>query len=92
MKELIKKYFLAMFLEKKDGEYAISFTRVLGSLAFVACMIGWVMELVKAGTVNENLVWTLWGLIGIKGAQTVSTVLKTPVQVQDQKPQGEDGP
>lgn len=68
------KYFGAMFLEQKDGHWAVSFTRVLGLSLFgalVVVSIGWTEK-----ALPDQLWWTLWGLLGIKGAKDVAQGLR----------------
>ncbi len=69
-KHSIWKYFGAMMMEKKNGVQAVSYTRTLGIVLFIACMVMW---LVGSGEVPQSMLWTLWGLIGIKGAKDVAT-------------------
>jgi hypothetical protein len=77
------KYFGAMFMEAKgpNGEQAVSFTRFLGVILFGLCLSVWTMNLFagldETGAyivwdVPDGLLYTLWGLIGIKGAKDVA--------------------
>lgn len=67
------RYIGAMLSEKKDGNMAASLTRVLT----VACFVLWaglaVAEaLTQAITVPSTVQFTLWGLLGLKGAKDVT--------------------
>ena len=72
------KYLGAMMTEPKGGtgEQAASFTRVLGIVLFACCLAIWLFQALGCqGTaiiVPEGMLWTLWGLIGIKGARDVA--------------------
>jgi len=76
----IWKYLGAMFMEPKgpNGEQAVSFTRLLGLILFITCLGVWVMnyfaEPLPDGTcvvwdIPDGMLYTLWWLIGIKGAK-----------------------
>jgi hypothetical protein len=87
------KYLGAMMMEPKgpDGEQAVSYTRVLGVVLFVCCLVIWITKTFVAGEVApgpdgtvvpvigdvpDGMLYTLWGLIGIKGAKDVAVGLK----------------
>lgn len=83
MRWIIWKYLGAMMTEPKgpDGEQAVSFTRLLGVVLFTVCLVIWIIgaclgspELSKA-LVPDGMLFTLWGLLGIKGAKDVATGL-----------------
>jgi hypothetical protein len=80
MKTLIWKYLGAMFMEPKgpNGEQAVSFTRFLGFILFIACLCIWVAGTFTAEplTIADGMLYTLWGLIGIKGAKDVAIGLR----------------
>ena len=72
------QYLGAMMSEKKDGRMAASFTRVLGVSMFLLCNLLWVLEIAGAvisGPPSE-MVYTLWGLIGVKGAKDFAKSLQ----------------
>lgn len=76
-KKTFWKYLGAMFMEKKDGVQAVSFTRVLASILFIACLVKWSGVLpVDMSTVPPEMVHTLWGLIGIKGLKSTAEAIK----------------
>ena len=81
------KYLGAMFMEAKgpDGEQAVSFTRLLGLILFIACLGIWLGNF--AGSPDENgvcaffdvpqgMLYTLWWLIGVKGAKDFAIGLR----------------
>lgn len=87
------KYLGAMMMEPKgpDGEQAVSYTRTLGVVLFVCCLVIWIAKTFLAptptpgedgaviqlvGDVPDGMLYTLWGLIGIKGAKDVAVGLK----------------
>lgn len=72
-KHTIWKYLGAMMMEEKDGHQAVSYTRTLGVVLFACCLVAW---MVKGGDLPDMMVYTLWGLIGIKGAKDVAKGLK----------------
>jgi len=74
-----------------DGEQAVSYTRVLGVILFFCCLAIWITKTFVAGDVApgpdgtitpvigdvpDGMLYTLWGLIGIKGAKDVAVGLK----------------
>jgi len=65
-----------MFMEPKgpDGQQAVSFTRLLGIILFVTCF--WVWTFSPVEDVPDGLLYTLWGLLGIKGAKDVAIGLQ----------------
>ena len=75
------KYLGATFMEAKgpNGEQAVSYTRLLGVILYAACLTLWIASTVapaKFGSVPEGMLYTLWGLIGIKGARDVAQHLR----------------
>lgn len=77
------------------GDQAVSFTRVLGVVLFACCLVIWVTKTFLApdptltadgsvlqvvGDVPDGMLYTLWALIGIKGAKDVAVGLKGKVQ------------
>lgn len=81
------KYLGATFMEPKgpNGEQAVSFTRLLGVVLFLACLGIWLAKAFMgpgpdgaetALDVPDGMLYTLWGLIGIKGAKDVAVGLK----------------
>lgn len=65
------KYFGAMFMEKKNGEMAVSLHKVLGLVMFFWCLWQWSYPDVNADGevmvgVDSDAVYTLWGLLGLK--------------------------
>jgi len=71
-KKSIWKYFGAAFMEKKDGEYAVSLTRLLALICFGLLMYQWGVGV----SVQETLLWTFWGLIGGKTAESMIAIWK----------------
>lgn len=77
---IVWKYLGAMMMDPKgpDGEQAVSFTRLLGVILFFACLVIWLVNAFSGALeppelyVPEGMLWTLWGLIGIKGARDVA--------------------
>jgi len=85
-KGVIWKYFGAMMMEKKDGAMAVSYTRLLGCILFFACLGIWLVATFKTQIegappidVPDGMLYTLWGLIGIKGGKDMAKALKGPV-------------
>lgn len=78
------KYLGAMFMEPKgpNGEQAVSFTRFLAIILFVCCLMIWLTGALAGDAesaeiyVPEGMLYTLWGLVGIKGARDVAIGLK----------------
>ena len=72
------KYFGAIFMEEKSGHQAVSYTRVLGFVLFLASLPMW-YGLGGAGAdghdVPQTMLYTLWGLIGIKGGKDIAKAL-----------------
>jgi len=75
-KGTIWKYFGAMMMEDKGGKQAVSYTRTLGLILFGSCMLIWNGVGGTAGVVPQSMLWTLWGLIGIKGGKDIAAALK----------------
>jgi hypothetical protein len=76
-KSALWRYFVAMMTEKKAGVMAASFTRVLGITTFVGCTVMWVLEGAGVGSgPPDMMVYTFWGLAGIKGAKDTAKALK----------------
>ena len=82
-KATVWKYFGAMMMETKDGKQAVSYTRTLGLVLFFACLIIWGASTFMAGAedgtqydVPQGMLYTLWGLIGIKGGKDIATAFK----------------
>lgn len=74
----IWKYFGAMMTEKKDGVQAMSYTRTLGLILFIACLFMWfgVGGHGETGAdVPESMLHTLWVLLGIKGLKDVGVAV-----------------
>jgi len=67
IKHAFWKYLGAAFMESKDGKQAISLTRSLSLICFGYLSYLWITGGVPANT----LVWTFWGLIGGKTAETM---------------------
>lgn len=80
MKTIIWKYLGAMFMEAKgpNGEQAVSFTRFLGFILFVTCLCIWVVGTLtdEPLVIQDGMLYTLWGLLGIKGAKDVAIGLR----------------
>lgn len=75
-KGTIWKYFGAMMMEEKNGQQAASYTRTLGLVLFIACLTMWYGlggQGPFSNEVPESMLYTLWGLIGIKGAKDVAS-------------------
>ena len=92
------KYFGAMFMEKKDGEQAVSLTRLLALVCFAMLLWKWggltgqvdaeVMKVLaeasldvptalkSASEIPETLLWTFWGLLGGKTAESMIALWK----------------
>ena len=73
------KYLGAMMMEEKAGHMAVSYTRTLGLILFFACLAIWCVATFmtqEAGKlaidVPQNMIYTLWGLIGIKGGKDIA--------------------
>lgn len=70
-KEKVKKTFWkflgAAFMEKKDGEQAVSLTRSLSLVCFGYLSYQWLAGV----SVQPTLLYTFWGLIGGKTAETM---------------------
>lgn len=68
----------SMWMEQKGTCWALSLHRVLGTLLFAVCLWLWLAEY----AVPDAMVYTLWGLLGINGAKSLSTqaikALKVP--------------
>jgi hypothetical protein len=63
------KYFGAMFMEEKNGQQAVGYTRMLSLVLFVIACVRW-----NTGdnVVPDSLLYTLWGLLGLKAINTVA--------------------
>jgi len=80
----IWKYLGAMMMERKVGGMAASFTRVLAISLFIPCLVIWILKAVQGdvvdgvmvGGVPDDMLHTLWVLIGIKGAKDVAKGVK----------------
>lgn len=92
------KYFGAMFMEKKDGQQAVSLTRMLALLCFGMLMWKWSgvtgtvdpevakalldaginvpMALKASGEIPSTLLYTFWGLLGGKTAESMMALFK----------------
>ena len=74
------KYLGAMFMEPKgpDGEQAVSFTRFLAIILFIACLFIWIVGVFSGRPlpISDGMLFTLWGLLGIKGAKDVAVGLR----------------
>ncbi len=84
-KHTVWKYLGAMMMEEKDGHQAVSYTRTLGVVLFACCLVAWMVkafmvpgegEMPSVGDLPDMMVYTLWSLIGIKGAKDVAKGLK----------------
>lgn len=79
-KGAIWKYFGAMMMEEKGGQQAVSFSRMLGVILFFCCLAVWLVKAFSmsevVGDVPNGMLYTLWGLIGIKGAKDVAKGFK----------------
>ena len=82
-KGTIWKYFGAMMMEDKNGQQAMSYTRCLGLVLFLACLCIWLMATFMTAEkgappmdVPPGMLTTLYGLIGIKGAKDVAGAFK----------------
>jgi len=64
------KYFGATFMEQKDGVQAVSLTRMLALICFGMMVWKW-GGLGDPVEVPESLLWTFWGLIGGKTAESM---------------------
>ena len=62
----------AMMMEEKNGVQAVSYSRTLGLVLFGFALYKWGMNTDLA----EGALYTLWGLIGIKGAKDVAAQFK----------------
>lgn len=71
-KKTVWKYFGAMMMEQKDGGQAVSFTRTLAIVLFFSCLFMWHGVIGESSEVPGDMLYTLWGLIGIKGAKDVA--------------------
>ena len=69
-KGTVWKYFGAMMMEQKNGSQAVSYTRTLGLILFGICVSMWTGLI--AGEVPDSMIYTLWGLIGIKGGKDIA--------------------
>lgn len=69
------KYCGAMFMEDKNGEQAVSITRVFASVLFLFCLSGWGLEALDASAfaVPDMAVYTLWSLLGVKASKDVAS-------------------
>lgn len=82
IRTVVWKYLGAMCMEPKgpNGEQAISFTRFLGIILFVCCLLIWLVsglsEEPLAIYIPDGMLYTLWGLLGIKGAKDVAIGFK----------------
>ena len=74
-KKSIWKYFGAMMMEEKDGQQAVSFTRVLGVILFVQALWVW-SGFSSQADIPDSQLFTLWGLIGIKGVKDLALGFK----------------
>ena len=70
------RYFGAMLSETKDGKQAVSYTRVLGLILFLLALWMWSGRLGGSGEVPESMLYTLWGLIGVKSARDITSIIK----------------
>lgn len=97
-KKNIWKYFGAMFMEKKDGEQAVSLTRMLALVCFAMLLWKWggltgqvdpavakalvdasldvPTALKSASEIPDTLLYTFWGLLGGKTAESVIALWK----------------
>lgn len=67
------RYLGAMFTEQKEGVAAASFTRVLGAVLYLACLVLWVLAAVGVtGEPSSAMVSTLWALVGLKGFEALA--------------------
>lgn len=71
-KRKVWQYFGAMFMEKKDGVQAVSLTRLLSLVCFGVLMYQWL----SATDVPNTLMYTFWGLIGGKTAESMIALWK----------------
>lgn len=69
------KFFGAMFMRTKEGEQAVSLTKVLTLGVFVFCVSGWSIEMFWShkAMVPEMAVYTLWTLLGAKAGKDVAS-------------------
>ena len=72
LKDGLFKFGGALFMEKKNGEYAVSLTRCSTMLLIGFCTYNWQ----TGSNVNPEMLHTLWGLLGIKGARDVMDKFK----------------
>lgn len=97
-KKNIWKYFGAMFMEKKDGEQAVSLTRMLALMCFAMLLWKWggltgdidasvktaleaakidvPLALKSASEIPDTLLYTFWGLLGGKTAESMVALWK----------------
>jgi len=68
-----------MMMEEKSGVQAVSFTRVLSLVLFISALVMWYgAGFGKADTmVPDSMLYTLWSLLGMKGAKDVATAFKS---------------
>ena len=67
------KYLGAMFMEKKNGTNAVSFTRVLALVTFAMVSVKWWLG---DGSVPETMLYTFWGLVGGKTAESMMAIFR----------------
>lgn len=71
-KKTVWKYFGAAFMEQKDGQQAVSLTRGLAIICFGLCVWKWSVDLDP----TQTLLYSFWGLIGGKTAETMISKLR----------------
>jgi len=85
MTELVKatkhsvwKYFGAMFMEEKNGEMAVSWTRFLGILTFAAWFVLIILQALKISEIEvpTELTIGMGSFAGIKGIKDFGLAIK----------------
>ncbi len=76
------KYIGAMFMSEKNGVQAMSLSKVLTAILFIACVVMWAVGKtneagVEIDPIQDSQLYTLWGLLGLRGVSTMSGAIRT---------------
>lgn len=74
------KYFGSMFMEKKEGEMAMSLHKTAGLFSLIMCWAFWGKNAIQNGELADYAVYTTWFLLGLKGVSTVKDAVVARVK------------